>query len=49
LGADPATVWALMIFDSLLVGLLAGLTGTALYLGYAAFARGEEGQTAVAT
>ncbi len=37
MGADPALVWALMIFDSLLVGLLAGLTGTALYLGYAAF------------
>lgn len=37
LGADPALVWLLMIFDSLLVGLLAGLTGTALYLGYAAF------------
>ena len=37
MGADPAFVWALMIFDSLLVGLLAGLTGTALYLGYAAF------------
>ena len=37
LGTDPATVWALMIFDSLLVGLLAGLIGTALYLGYAAF------------
>ncbi len=36
-GADPAVVWALMNFDSLLVGLLAGLTGTALYLGYAAF------------
>lgn len=36
-GAQPALVWALMIFDSLLVGLLAGLTGTALYLGYAAF------------
>ena len=40
LGADPGLVWALMIFDSLLVGLLAGLTGTALYLGYAAFAAG---------
>ncbi len=39
MGADPAAVWALMIFDSLLVGLLAGLTGTAFYLGYAAFAR----------
>ena len=36
-GAHPATVWALMAFDSLLVGLLAGLTGTAFYLGYAAF------------
>lgn len=39
MGADPVVVWALMIFDSLLVGLLAGLTGTAFYLGYAAFAR----------
>ena len=38
LGAAPALVWVLMIFDSLVVGLLAGLTGTALYLGYAAFA-----------
>ena len=37
LGADPIIVWALMIFDSLVVGLLAGLTGTAFYLGYAAF------------
>ena len=36
-GADPMVVWALMIFDSVLVGWLAGLTGTALYLGYAAF------------
>ncbi len=42
LGADPAVIWALMIFDSLLVGLLAGLTGTALYLGYDAFAQGEK-------
>lgn len=41
LGADPVIVWALMIFDSLLVGLLAGLTGTAAYLGYAAFAQSE--------
>ena len=39
MGADPLAVWGLMIFDSLLVGLLAGLTGTAFYLGYAAFAR----------
>lgn len=36
-GAHPAIVWTLMIFDSILVGLLAGLTGTAFYLGYAAF------------
>ena len=36
-GAQPAIVWALMIFDSILVGLLGGLTGTAFYLGYAAF------------
>ena len=40
MGAHPAIVWALMIFDSILVGLLAGLSGTALYLGYAAF-RGQ--------
>ena len=46
LGAAPALVWALMIFDSLLVGLLAGLTGTAFYLGYAAFARGERNPVA---
>lgn len=38
MGAAPAAVWALMIFDSLLVGLLAGLVGTAFYLGYANFA-----------
>jgi len=37
LGADPALLWALMIFDSVLVGLLAGLTGTAFHLGYSAF------------
>ena len=36
-GAQPAIVWALMIFDSILVGLLGGLAGTAFYLGYAAF------------
>ncbi len=39
MGADPLAVWGLMIFDSLIVGLMAGLTGTAFYLGYAAFAR----------
>ena len=37
LGGHPVLVWALMIIDSLVVGLLAGLTGTALYLGYATF------------
>jgi ABC-type antimicrobial peptide transport system permease subunit len=42
LGASPIVVWGLMIFDSLLVGLMAGLTGTALYLGYAGFARSAE-------
>lgn len=36
-GAHPVLVWTLMIVDTLVVGLLAGLTGTALYLGYAAF------------
>lgn len=41
LGAADGIVWALMIFDSLLVGLLAGLTGTAVYLGYAGFAAGR--------
>jgi hypothetical protein len=42
LGISPALLWALMIFDSLLVGLLTGLVGTALYLGYAAFAASVE-------
>lgn len=41
IGASPTVVWGLMIFDSLLVGLIAGLTGTALYLGYAAFLQGR--------
>lgn len=41
-GADPPVVWALMIFDSVLVGLLAGLTGTAFYLGYEAFREAEQ-------
>lgn len=41
MGAHPAIVWSLMIFDSLLVGLLAGLTGTGLYLGYEGFAQAE--------
>ncbi|MBA2465998.1 MAG: hypothetical protein H0V46_00125 [Sphingomonas sp.] len=39
--ADRVVVWLLMLFDSLLVGLMAVLTGTAFYLGYAAFARSD--------
>jgi hypothetical protein len=31
--------WALMIFDSLVVGLLASLVGSAMYVAYAAFQR----------
>lgn len=38
MGAPPVLLWALMIWDSVLVGMLAGLVGTALYLGYAGFA-----------
>jgi hypothetical protein len=38
MGAAPAVLLGLMIWDSLLVGLLAGLVGTALHLGYAGFA-----------
>ena len=37
MGAGPLKLWGLMIWDSVLVGLLAGLVGTALHLGYAAF------------
>lgn len=37
LGRAPAAIWTLMGLDALLVGLLAGLVGTALYLGYEAF------------
>lgn len=39
IGAAPLAVWGLMAWDALIVGVLAGLTGTALYLGYSAFAR----------
>lgn len=39
MAAEPAVVWALMIFDSLVDGFMAGATGTALYLGYRGFAR----------
>jgi hypothetical protein len=37
IGAPLPLVWGLMIFDALTVGLLAGLTGTAMYLGYRRF------------
>jgi len=43
LGAGDALLWALMIFDSLLVGLIAALQGTAMhhgYMGHADEARG---------
>ena len=35
-GRHPLLVWALMIFDSLLVGLMAALIGSALFVGYRA-------------
>jgi hypothetical protein len=35
-GQHPLLVWALMIFDSLLVGLMAVLVGSALFVGYRA-------------
>ena len=41
MGAALPIVWALMIFDSIVVGLLSGITGTGLYLGYAAFRDGN--------
>jgi hypothetical protein len=48
LGAPSAAVWVLMTFDALLVGLLAGLLGTALYLSYAAFLRHDSGDATAA-
>lgn len=36
-GAGTLLLWSLMVWDSLLVGLLAGLAGTGLGLGYRAF------------
>ena len=36
MGQDSAIVWALMVFDSLVVGLLAMMAGTAFHHGYAA-------------
>ena len=43
MGAALPIVWGLMIFDAIVVGLLSGITGTALYLGYAAFRDGMDG------
>ena len=37
LGAPDATVWALMIFDSLVVGLMASSVGAALFVAYDRF------------
>ena len=34
IGAHPALVWGLMVFDSLLIGLLAAGWGTAIHHGY---------------
>ena len=34
IGSPDAVVWALMLFDSLLVGLMAALIGAALFVGY---------------
>lgn len=39
LGEHPALVWALMVFDSLVVGLLASLVGSGMYVAYSAFHR----------
>lgn len=36
LGQPPLIVWALMVFDSLWVGLLTALLGSALFVGYRA-------------
>lgn len=41
MGAGAVKLWGLMIWDSVLVGLLAALVGTALHLGYAAFAASQ--------
>lgn len=38
-GAHPALVWALMVFDSLLIGLLAAGWGTAIHHGYLSLGR----------
>lgn len=41
LGAPDAMVWALMIFDSLVVGLMASSVGAALFVAYDRFHRGN--------
>ena len=41
LGAPDAMVWALMIFDSLVVGLMASSIGAALFVAYDRFHRGN--------
>ena len=46
MGAALPIVWALMTFDAIVVGLLSGITGTALYLGYAAFFDGQQDRRA---
>jgi hypothetical protein len=40
LGAPDAAVWALMIFDSLVVGLMASSVGAALFVAYDRFYTG---------
>lgn len=40
MGASPIAVWALMVWDSLLVGTMAALAGTALHHGYRPFREG---------
>lgn len=44
MGADDALVWALMIFDSIVVGLLAASVGAALFVAYDGFHRTRSGQ-----
>lgn len=46
LGQHPAIVWTLMIFDSIVVGLLASLVGSGIYVAYAAFDRRPDKENA---
>lgn len=43
LGAPDLTVWALMIFDALVVGLIASFVGAALFVAYDRFHRSHGG------